>query len=159
MWLRIAAISDVARVGADQAYRRIHGSGMMQTRFAGLLTDLRGRREAYESFFSGAGAGLPRAAEDDAIARRRLAGEALAHVCARLRQGEPMSGELAEYVSFAAEVQGPEVVHSRGWREYQQLCATARGASPLPKLSRSYMAACRDLGNRYRWYRWRLTGV
>lgn len=157
MWLRIAAVSDIARVGSDQAYRRMHGGGMMETRFAGLLTDLCGRREAYESFFLGSGARLPRAEQDHALARRRLAAEALARVCARLREGDSLSDELAEYVSFAVEVQGPDIVHSRAWREYRHLLTGRR--QRWSRLGRSYLAARRDLDNRYRWYRWRLTGV
>ena len=50
MWLRAAAVADVGRVnGANQAYYRIHAASMQRTTYAGHLTDLEGRRAAFES--------------------------------------------------------------------------------------------------------------
>lgn len=158
MWLRIASVADIARVNSDQAYRRIHGGGMMQTMFAGLLADLRGRREAYEAFFAGPGAHLPAAEANLATARRRLAGEALDHVCTHLQKGGSVSPEMAEYVTFAAEL-GPEAARLWQWGEYRLLIAEADRTGPVRAARLGYGALRRDLEGRYRWSRWRLTGV
>lgn len=73
MWLRIAAVSDVARVnGPDQALRRVHGASMMQTGFAALQDDLRERQRAYERFFAGPGKDLSNAEHCLRIVRIRL---------------------------------------------------------------------------------------
>jgi Glycosyl transferase family 2 len=159
MWLRIASVADVARVNSDQAYRRIHGAGMMQTAYDGLLADLRGRLDAYEAFFHGPGAKLERARQDLATARRRLAGEALDHACAQLRSGERASAEIAEYVAFAAELEKPEVSGMPQWSEYDLLRSTVKPSPRLRAVRLRYGAVRRDLQGRHRWYRWRLTGV
>jgi hypothetical protein len=131
---------------------------MMQTMFAGLLADLRGRREAYEAFFAGPGAHLPTAEANLATARRRLAGEALDHVCAHLQKGGSVSPEMAEYVTFAAEL-GPEAARLWQWGEYRLLIAEADRTGPVRAARLGYGALRRDLEGRYRWSRWRLTGV
>jgi Glycosyl transferase family 2 len=160
MWLRIAAVADVARVNSDQAYRRIHGAGMMQTTFAGLLADLRGRREAYESFFAGAGARLPRAQRDLATARRRLSVEALDHACMRMREPEGDRDAAQAYVDFAREVLGASASTLPQWREYELLMTHAAGRRMATRsLHLGSSAVRRNLEGRYRWYRWRLTGV
>lgn len=159
MWLRCASVASVARVNSDQAYRRIHGASMMQTAHAGLLADLRGRSAAYETFFAGPGAGRTAARQDLASARRRLAGEALEYACAQLRSGSAGPAEVADYVAFAAAVQGEDESPSWLWREYRALAGgERRPAAPRAALLR-YSAARRDLDNRVRWWRWRLAGV
>lgn len=160
MWLRIAAVADVARVNSDQAYRRIHGAGMMQTTFAGLLADLRGRRDAYESFFVGPGARLPRAQRDLATARRRLAVEALDQACVQLRGRESDHAAAEAYLDFAHEVLGADVSSLPQRREYELLRTSTAGRRTAVRsfhLGRS--ALRRDVEGRYRWCRWRLTGV
>jgi hypothetical protein len=159
MWLRIATIVRIARVNCDQAYRRIHGAGMMQTRFAGLLEDLRGRRDAYETFFREPGAELPNAAQDLVNARRRLAGEALEYACAQLKSAEPDRDEIAEYIGFASETQQPGEAPAWQWGEYRRLTKREQRATASREAYLRYCAVRRDLENRYRWSRWRLTGV
>ncbi len=54
MWLRAAAVADIGRVnGANQAYYRVHPTSMQRTVHAGYLTDLEGRRDAFESVLLG----------------------------------------------------------------------------------------------------------
>jgi glycosyltransferase involved in cell wall biosynthesis len=59
MWLRIAAVSDVAYVrGAAQALYRVDGDGMLRGMLSGAdgpVVDLRERRAAFERFFAVAG--------------------------------------------------------------------------------------------------------
>lgn len=159
MWLRIAAVAGIARVNSDQAYRRFHGAGMLQTTFAGFLTDLRARRKAYDMFFSGPGAALPRARNDLAMAHRRLAGEALEYACLQLRSAKQLSPDLAEYVSFATELTVPEAPPMWQWREYRLLRARGERPAPLRSVSLRYSAVRHDVDRKYRWWRWRLTGV
>jgi hypothetical protein len=78
MWLRIAAVSDVGRVnGCDQALKRSHGRNMIVTDFPTILADLVERHKAFETFFDAAGHNprVPPALR--AVARRRMAREAV----------------------------------------------------------------------------------
>jgi len=159
MWLRIASLGAIARVNSTQAYKRVHDLGMIQTTYGDLLTDLRERRDAYESFFHGPGATLPRAREDLRVARRRLAEGALEHACSELRADPHRSAEVADYLRFAREMCGPDLVRLRQWREYEWLRSTNRRLSWLRAASLRYSTLRREGEKRYRWYRWRLTGV
>lgn len=157
MWLRIAAVADVARVnGSDQAYRRMHAESMMQTAYAREIEDLRGRRDAYEAFFAGAGAGLATAQRDTAVVRRRLAAEALDHACTILRGAPPDAEQSAEYVAFAVETLGDDVTRLRQWHEHRMLSGQA---SARRDVALRWAAVRRDLEGRYRWRRWRWIGV
>jgi hypothetical protein len=52
MWLRIAAVSDIAYVrGVPQACYRKHASSMLRTTYGSKLVDLRQRKEAFDTFF------------------------------------------------------------------------------------------------------------
>ena len=82
MWLRIAAVADVAYVrGAVQALYRIHADSMLRSD-ADPMVDLRERRVAFERFFAEAGRELPGHERDD---RERPAGLGAAGAVA----GEP----------------------------------------------------------------------
>jgi glycosyl transferase family 2 len=160
MWLRIAAVADVARVrGSDQAYRRMHEASMMHTEHAGILADLSGRREAYEAFFAGPGAQLPRAARDLARARRRLAEEALDHACTLKRDARATAEPPDEYVRFAEQTAGRAAREIRQWREFALLDAATSRSRPLAGAFVRCSAVRRDLEGRYRWRRWRYAGV
>jgi glycosyltransferase involved in cell wall biosynthesis len=159
MWLRFAAVSDVARVNSDQAYRRVHDASMMQTTFAGLLTDLQQRLEAFEAFFAGAGASLPQAQHDRATVRRRLAGEALEQACVLLRDTAPDPEAVTAFVNFAQHAAGGDQQARWQWREYAALAAADRRRDGLQAARLRFYSARRDLENRYRWCRWRLAGV
>ncbi len=53
MWLRIAALSDVARVrGVPQAIYRVHPRSMLRSSYADPLIDLRHRQAAFDAFFA-----------------------------------------------------------------------------------------------------------
>ena len=157
MWLRVAAVADIARVnGCDQAYRRVHSDSMMQTHYGELLADLRGRLAAYESFFEQAGATLRHASRDHAMARRRLAEEALDHACTALTQGET---NVDDYVAFAMQLQRSKLHRLPQWREYQLLRSTWGEPRGIARLRVGCLSARRDLAGRYRWRRWRAIGV
>jgi glycosyltransferase involved in cell wall biosynthesis len=157
LWLRIASAASVARVRGDQAYKRVHGSGMIQTTYSAPIVDLKERRDAYASFFGGAGAELLRAHPELAIWRRRLAAEALDHVCAELGVTEEPASELDAYLDFARELGGSELAHLWAWREYR--LARGDAGRALRAAALRYGAGKREIRKRYKWYRWRLSGT
>lgn len=79
MWLRAAAVADVARVdGADHAFYREHLTSMSRSTFYTVpLTDLVERKAAFISAFDGVAGQLPDAAGLRRRALRALASEAL----------------------------------------------------------------------------------
>jgi glycosyltransferase involved in cell wall biosynthesis len=77
MWLRMAAVSDVAYIrGAPQAVYRVHADSMLRSAH-NPLTDLRERRKAFDSFFTNGAATVPNAAALRDMANRAMARQAL----------------------------------------------------------------------------------
>lgn len=76
MWLRIAAISNVAYTDAVQGIRRHHGANMSEFYFSVVTRDYAERRAALESFFVWVGPRISGAEELRSLARRSLAEEA-----------------------------------------------------------------------------------
>ncbi len=122
MWLRIAAVSDVAYVkGAAQALYRIHTTSMWRTMQAeddGPIIDLRDRRTAFKGFFSGAGRKLRRSADLEALASRTIARQAL-WLASRAYDRDRVDGgggvSAAEFETFALET-SDETRQLREWR-------------------------------------------
>lgn len=121
MWLRIAAVADVAYVqGAAQALYRIHTNSMLRTMLAsdGAMTDVATRRTAFESFFAAAGTDLREAERLRDLARRALAKQALwrasrAYDRGRLDNAEGVPAE--EWIAFALQTY-PEAKRLNEWR-------------------------------------------
>jgi len=158
MWLRIAAISDVGRVnGPDQAYRREHPASMMHTYYANAVEDLRRREDAYDSFLATAGGDLPNGPQLRATVRRRMSHEVIEWACNSV--GQASQQEIDEAVAFAGQL-NPELSSSGVWRELQRLTAGPDARpGPVARLGAWYDTNARDIGNRYRWRRWRYFGV
>jgi hypothetical protein len=121
MWLRIAAISDIAYVAADQAIYRIHGDSMLRSD-AGPMVDLRNRKAAFDAFFAEpSAAALPGAQALHATAGRTLARQALWQASRAVDRGE-VSGDGAhlvdELLAFALEA-CPQARRLREWRGYE----------------------------------------
>jgi glycosyltransferase involved in cell wall biosynthesis len=77
MWLRIAALSDVAHIrGVPQALYRVHSDSMLRSDPSPLLS-LTERAKAFDSFFTSSGALLGDRRRLEASARRALARQAL----------------------------------------------------------------------------------
>ena len=77
LWMRVAAVSDVAYVqGVPQALYRVHAGSMLRSN-AGPLIDLDERRKAFDSFFAGGGEALPGHERLQRMAARALARQAL----------------------------------------------------------------------------------
>lgn len=119
MWLRIAAVADVAYLrGAPQAVYRIHPGSMLRSSQSGPLDDLRERTKAFECFFESSG---PRLNDADGLRQqvgRTLARQALWRASRTVDRG--LSGgrdALApgDGMAFALEV-CPDAHRLREWR-------------------------------------------
>lgn len=109
MWLRIAAISDIAYIkGAHQALYRVHQTSMLRTMLAsksGAMTDISTRRIAFNKFFDRCGEALPSGERLRERANRALAEQALwiasrAYDKGRLDDAE--GGGAQDWIDFAA---------------------------------------------------------
>jgi glycosyltransferase involved in cell wall biosynthesis len=121
MWLRIAAISDVAYVrGAAQALYRIHPDSMFRAMLAGdagPIIDLRERRAAFDRFFTSAESRLLDAAGLRQMVARTLARQALwrasrAYDRDQVHNVDGVSAE--EWIAFALET-CPDPRRLREW--------------------------------------------
>lgn len=116
MWLRIAAVSDIAYVrGTPQAIYRVHGGSMARSK-ENALVDLRERRLAYDSFFARCGSRLEQAGALRETAGRALARQALWRASRAVDRG--VEDQLVEeLIEFALDVYG----HTRNLREWRGL--------------------------------------
>ena len=104
MWLRIAAVSDIAYVyGAPQAFYRVHPKSMMRTVFRGSFTDLRQRKEAYDAFFRSHAERISNAAGLKRTVDCALAREALWDACRAYDRDEVDATHVAALVEFALD--------------------------------------------------------
>jgi Glycosyl transferase family 2 len=107
MWLRLAALADVGHIaGAVQGLYREHAGSMQRTVNAGRLRDLRGRLDAFESALGQPTAPLLHAPELLALARAKLASEALEQACHAFDRGRTANEPIDEYVAFALQAHG-----------------------------------------------------
>lgn len=120
VWLRIAAVSDIAYIRAVQAIYRIHADSMLRSD-AGPMVSLRNRRAAFDSFFARSAALLDDAPRLQAMAGRALARQALWLASRAVDRGEVDARGAAlidELVRFALDV-CPDARGLREWRGYR----------------------------------------
>jgi glycosyltransferase involved in cell wall biosynthesis len=102
MWMRLAAYADVGYIrGVDQAFYRIHGQNMTNSRTS--LVDLRQRRLAYEVVLERCADRLPGAAHLSDVVHRKLAWEALWSAARAYDRGRTGQTPVDELVAFALE--------------------------------------------------------
>jgi hypothetical protein len=102
MWLRIAALSDIAYVNrSPQAFYRVHPKSMMRTVYRGSFIDLRQRKAAFDSFFQHDAAAVANARELHGLANRSLAREALWDACRAYDRNEVAASQVEELIDFA----------------------------------------------------------
>jgi glycosyltransferase involved in cell wall biosynthesis len=102
MWLRIAALSDIAYVNrTPQAFYRVHPKSMMRTVFRGSFLDLRQRKAAFDSFFQHDATTTANARELHDLANRSLAREALWDACRAYDRNEVAASQIEELIDFA----------------------------------------------------------
>ena len=102
MWLRIAAVSDVAYVReVPQAFYRVHPKSMMRTVYRGSFFDLQQRRDAFEAFFRHCREYLDEGERLRCLANRTLAREALWDACRSYDRNQVQESRADELVEFA----------------------------------------------------------
>jgi glycosyltransferase involved in cell wall biosynthesis len=101
MWLRIAAVSDIAYVRQTQAYYRVHASSMMRTVYRGSFFDLQQRKLVFDKFYQNHRGILADADRLYELANRALAREALWDACRAYDRDEVEASHAAEIVEFA----------------------------------------------------------
>jgi Glycosyl transferase family 2 len=157
MWLRIAAVSDVAYVrGAPQAIYRIHADSMFRSDHS-PLRDLRERRKAFDSFFASGARALPDAGALEALAARSLARQALwraSRAVDRDLMGTAEGFPLDQFVEFALDVY-PDAKSLPAWRGLQLRRRIGAGRSGWfpPFLATGAAHRMRGLLARARWAR------
>lgn len=106
MWLRIAAVSDLAYIqGKAQALYRVHPDSMLRSATAGpngRILDLTERRTAFTRFFAVAGGTHPNLPADERHLRRALAKQALWQASRATDRNDP-SVPIESLVAFATE--------------------------------------------------------
>jgi glycosyltransferase involved in cell wall biosynthesis len=151
MWLRIAAVSDVAYVeGADQAWHREHPGSLSQSLDADL-GDLVDRWDAFRTLFAWSPAMLPETAELAALAARTMAAEALDRIVQMHDRGRYDPAVAARLRAFAAETSGPAALR----RRHGATDRAARTRLPWRMARQAY----RRLANDARYRRWHRRGV
>jgi glycosyltransferase involved in cell wall biosynthesis len=102
MWLRVAAVSDVAYISrVPQAFYRVHSKSMMRTIHSGSILDLHQRKAAFDSFFSGVSPAMTDASHLCNLANRSLAREALWDACRAYDRNDIDISHAGELVEFA----------------------------------------------------------
>lgn len=164
LWLRLAAISDVARLnGPDQGYYRVHSDSLLRSRFGGYHSDLTQRMKAFDDFFDTLDpGGFP----DGFVSRLRvlnhrgLARQALAWTCRLLDDREDDPTSVADYLSFALAVY-PDARDLREWRMVAwRLRTDANQFQQIQQQLRvPFARATRSIEGKVRWRRWRRFGT
>jgi len=160
LWLRIAAVSDIAYIrGVPQAIYRIHPGSMLRNQ-GGPLADLNERRAAFDSFFERCAASLADADRLRAMAGRALARQALwraSRAVDRDLVDGPDRLPVDEMIAFAFSVY-PDAARLREWRGLQVRRALGAGRSrwfvPFVVTGAGHRLALH--GGRLRW---RLRGI
>jgi glycosyltransferase involved in cell wall biosynthesis len=130
MWLRIAAVSDIAYLNAMQAIYRIHADSMLRSD-AGPMVDLLNRRAAFDSFFERNPTLNADSLRLQAMAGRALARQALWQASRRFARGEvdaPGTAMIDELVEFAFGV-CPDAQSLREWHGHRLRRAIGPGPS------------------------------
>lgn len=161
MWLRIAAVADIAYVqGTAQALYRVHADSMLRGMMGssdGAIVELRERRTAFERFFAVAprDRGLDLAALERGV-RRTLARQALWQASRGTDRDDP-SVPIEALVEFALET-CPEARQLREWRGMQvrrRIGAGRSGRFPFFLATGALHRLRSHVGR----LRWRLSGV
>lgn len=156
MWLRIAAVSDVAHIrGVPQAIYRVHADSMLRSQRDPVL-ELRERRLAFERFLQADRAILPQASRLRATVSRALARQALWQASRAVDRdsGEDLAQALRD---FALET-SPQAKRLREWHGLRLRQAIGAGRSGCFPPFLATGAGHRARGHVER-VRWRMTGL
>ena len=156
LWLRIAAIADVAHIrGVPQAIYRIHPGSMLRSQ-EGPLVDLNERRVAFESFFAASGSHVAHVEDLRAMVGRALARQALWQASRSVDRGAT-DGIVDGLVEFALDVY-PGTRQLREWRglRTRQRIGAGRSLIFVPFIA---TGVAHRLDHHLDQMRWRYTGV
>lgn len=158
LWLRLAAVSDIAYVkGVPQAIYRVHPRSMLRSRFADPLVDLEHRKAAFDAFFAECGHAVPRSDRFAATVGRELARQALWQASRAIDRDRLDRVDVDALVAFA-EAASPDARRLPQWqglRLRQRLGAgRSRWFPPLLVTGAAHRARS-ELGD----LRWKLQGV
>jgi glycosyltransferase involved in cell wall biosynthesis len=150
MWLRIAAVSDIAYVhGADQAWHREHNASLSQSIDPGF-GDIADRRDAFRTLFDWSGPHLPETDELRLVAERALADEATTRILHLHDRGQAVPALVAALAEFADSLE----VESSPAVQRTLRTALARGGSRSARgtIRAVRRRVAREVGER-RWHR------
>jgi glycosyltransferase involved in cell wall biosynthesis len=157
MWLRIAAVSNVAYVrGVPQACYRVHRASMARTQYRGKLADLEQRKAAFDAFFERY-VGVPNSISLHRLANRALAREAIWEACRAYDRDEVEEVAAGDLVRFGLTTY-PDIVSES---EYKALGRRRRLGSFICNRTQIFILPAivrRVRGWLYR-ERWRRQGV
>jgi hypothetical protein len=129
---------------------------MQRTTYAGTLTDLRGRRDAFTTALRWEGSRVRERGQLEVAWRRALAREALRDACRAHETRRAHLEPVDEYVDFAFEVfagagelRAFRALRRRRWAERRGGHLTPLLATPRPVLT---------VEDKLRWRRWRRSG-
>ena len=105
MWLRIAAVSDIAYVrGVPQAFYRVHPKSMLRSVYGGGFFDLQQRKDSFDALFQNYRHLLPEADRLRELANRTLAREALWDACRAYDRNEVEESNAGDLLQFAQAI-------------------------------------------------------
>ena len=157
MWLRMAAFSDVAYiVGADQALHREH-SASLSAREVDRLVDLKERRDAFHTLFSGIAGEIPEAPSLSRIAIKNVARQSLKIAIHELDRGRAEESWVEALQEFARGCDAT-VGLTREWRRLRRRRRLGSGAVARRPWYVA-QAALRGVCTRARYWSWCRTGV
>ena len=160
MWLRIAAVADVAYIrGIPQAVYRVHPDSMLRSQ-EGPMEDLRQRRIAFDSFFAASASRLPGSERLRRLANRSLSRQALWIASRAFDRGlvdGPDAVPVEEIIAFAFDV-NPDAARLREWHglRLRRRIGAGRSLSFVPFVA---TGAAHRLHYHLSRARWHLRGV
>jgi glycosyltransferase involved in cell wall biosynthesis len=158
MWLRVAAVSDIAYVqDVPQAFYRVHPKSMMRTTNKGSLLDLRQRKAAFQWFIEKNRDILHNANQLQDLSYRALAREALWDACRAYDRDEVEASSSGELIDFALSTyeDAPSLQEYAALRRRQRLGAAVCSKTQIFAAS----ALVRNLHRNALKRRWQRQGV
>ena len=152
LWLRLATVGHVARIGGVlQGLYRLHPGSMQHTIHAGVVSDVRARATAFDLFLAERGRLVERPDELRRCVRRTLSREAVRHALDAFDSGRAASWPVEELMALALTLD-EEVARSRPWRELERRRA-AGDAVPTPRAAPGRLLREARWNHRLQWAR------
>lgn len=158
MWLRVAAVSNIAYIrDVPQAFYRVHAASMQRTKYQSGLIDFVQRKAAFDDFFLHHGDTIGNAGRLHDMANRALAREALWDVCRSYDHNQVEQARVNELVEFAIAAYPKTTALS----EYAALRRRRRLGPALCNRTQLFIvpALIRWVDRKLRKRRWKLRGI